>query len=80
MEAIESGGDTASASDDLGDDGKALSNQLYSIVPWPYKDNQAATIHEEVSEPVTASVILIRLQYIKLNACLIHLHYVICLC
>ena len=57
IEAIESGSDTASASDD----GKSLPNQLYSIVPWPYKDSWAATIGEEVSEPVTTRIILIQL-------------------
>ena len=49
IEAFESGGDTASVSDDLGDDGKPLPNQLYSIVLWPYKDTWAATIGERSS-------------------------------
>ena len=59
VEAIEPGGDTASAGNDLGDNGKPLPYQLYSIVPWHYKDTWAATIGEEVSEPVTMRVISI---------------------
>ena len=61
IEAIESGGDAASASNNLGDDGKPLPNQLYSIVPWPYKYTWVTAIGEEVSELVTTRVILIRL-------------------